>query len=114
MSDVTGAVDAREADLVLERLNLPMLLLDLGSVEGITRNDAERRLRAVVALDATVDVDAVSTVVGRLLRVPLVRRVTVDRADNWGTPELTTTCLVALAPGDWELRLDLRDRSTLQ
>lgn len=106
-------VDAREADLVLERLNLPMLLLDLGSVDGIARNDAERRLRAVVALDSVVDVDAVQTVVGRLLRVPLVRRVTVDRTDRWGVAELTTTCLVALAPGDWELRLDLVERTTL-
>jgi hypothetical protein len=111
---MTGAVDAREADLVLERLNLSMLLLDLGSIEGIVRNDAERRLRAVVALDRTVDVDAVATVVGRLLRVPLVRRVSVDRANVWGVSELITTCLVALAPGDWELRLDLVARGTLQ
>jgi hypothetical protein len=109
-----GGVDAREADLVLERLNLPMLLLDLGSVEGIARNDGERRLRAIVALDREVDVEAVGTVVGRLLGVPLVRRVSVDRSDTWGIPELTTTCLVALAPGDWELRLDLVARGTLQ
>lgn len=108
-----GAVDAREADLVLERLNLPMLLLDLGSVEGIARNDAERRLRAVVALDRAVDVDVVATVVGRLLRVALVTRVTVDRTDDWGQRSLTTTCVVALAPGDWELRLELAERSAL-
>lgn len=110
---MSGAVDAREADLVLERLNLPMLLLDLGSIEGIARNDGERRLRAVVAFPGPVDVDAVATVVGRLLRVPLVTRVTVDRSDEWGVVRLATTCRVALAPGDWELRLDLVDRATL-
>ena len=108
------SVDAREADLVLERLNLPMLLLDLGSIEGIARDDGERRLRAVGALDRAVDGDVVQTVVGRLLRVPLVKRVTVDRADRWGVAELITTCLVALAPGDWELRLELVERATLQ
>lgn len=107
MTGMPGAIDEREADLVLERLNLPMLLLDLGSVEAIARNADERRLRAVVAFAVAVDVDAVATVVGRLLREPLVRRVTVDRADNWGVEELVTTCLVALAPGDWELRLEL-------
>lgn len=111
---MSGVVDAREADLVLARLNLPMLLLDLGSIEGIARNDAERRLRAIVAFPAPVDVDAVATVVGRLLRVPLVTRVTVERTDDWGRAELVTTCRVALAPGEWELRLDLVDRATLQ
>lgn len=111
---MTGGIDAREADLVLERLNLPMLLLDLGVLEAVTRDEADRRLRAVVAFGRPVDVDDVRTVVGRLLQVPLVRRVTVDRADNWGKPELTTTCVVALAPGDWELRLDLMERATLQ
>ena len=107
MSGMSGAIDAREADLVLERINLPMLLLDLGSVESIARSTDERRLRAVVTFGVEVDVDTIATVVGRLLRVPLVRRVTVDRADNWGVEELVTTCLVALAPGDWELRLEL-------
>lgn len=111
---MSGAIDAREADLVLERLNLPMLLLDLGSVEGIARDDGARRLRAVVAFDGPVDVDAVATVVGRLLRVPLVTRVAVERTDDWGVAELVTTCRVALAPGSWELRLDLVDRATLQ
>ncbi len=111
---MSGAVDAREADLVLERLNLPMLLLDLGSIEAIQRDDAERRLRAQVAFEGPVGVDAVAAVVGRLLRVPLVTRVTVDRTDHWGVAELVTTCRVALAPGDWELRLDLVDRATLQ
>ena len=114
MSGMPGAIDAREADLVLERLNLPMLLLDLASVDDITRHDGERRLHAVVAFDGAVGVEAVSTVVGRLLRVPLVTRVTVDRTDNWGVVELVTTCRVALSPGDWELRLELVDRATLQ
>jgi hypothetical protein len=109
-----GVVDAREADLVLERLNLPMLLLDLGSVDQVVRSEGERTLRATVGLDREIDVDAVRTIVGRLLQVPLVKRVTVDRVDNWGTPELTTTCLVALAPGDWELRLELVRHATLQ
>ena len=80
-----GPVVGSGAEFVLERINLPMLVLDLGVV-GVASpiDERARRIEARVDLNATSRLRQIETIVGRLLDVELVASVCVTRADSWG------------------------------
>jgi len=103
-----GPVVGSGAEFVLERINLPMLVLDLGVV-GVASpiDERARRIEARVDLNATSRLRQIETIVGRLLDVELVASVCVTRADSWGVQSYLTTCVVELLTGSWTLELSV-------